>query len=234
MEERMIDQELDLQELLRMLLNRWYLIVLSVVIILSAVSFYAFGMLNDVYTANTSMIVLVQNDMQSDAINFQLGQRLVDTYTELATSDQVISRVLNELNLPYSESRVRSMMSVSGVRDTIVIKLSVTTSNPSEAAAIANTLTRVMQEVSAQYEGFDSIEILDVARVPSSPSGPNRPLYLAIGLVLGLMIGVFSVFAIEFFDRSIKTTKDIEQKLKLRVLGVIPDYDLPKEGDLRG
>ena len=44
-----------------------------------------------------------------------------------------------------------------------------------------------------------------------------------VSLVLGL------VFVIEFMDQTIKTTDDIENKLKLRVLATIPDYDMTEE-----
>jgi capsular polysaccharide biosynthesis protein len=82
-----------------------------------------------------------------------------------------------------------------------------------------------IQVLSSEYEGFDNIEILDTAKVPTAPSGPNRMLYLMIGLVLGGLLGVGLVLLSEFLDTSIKSSKDIEQKLKLRVLSVIPDYE---------
>jgi len=224
MHEEQQEQELDLLEIIRMLFMRWYLIVASVFVVTVVTFIYAYVILDDVYKAETSMVVLVQTEGQTDAANFQFGQRLVDTYTELAKSNRVVSQIKDELNLSYSENTIRDMMSVSGVRDTIVIKLSVESTNRIEAANIANTAVNVMRTVSQEFEGFDNIEVLDSASVPTSPSGPNRLLYLAIGIVLGGMIGVFGVFLIEFMDKSIKNTKDIESKLNLRVLGVIPDY----------
>ena len=42
------------------------------------------------------------------------------------------------------------------------------------------------------------------------------------GLLLGLVLGVLAAFVLEFLDDTLKTSDDVEQKLKLPVLGVIP------------
>lgn len=231
MNQEQYEQEIDLLELIRLLLTRWYIIAAAMMVIVSATFIYSFMVLDDTYTATTTMLVLVDREEAITPGDFVFGQRLVDTYSQLASSDEVLTRVSNQVSLGYTESMLRSMMTIQGVRDTIVIRLSIEAENPEHAALIANTTAEVMQVVSAQFQGFDNIEILDVARVPSGPSGPNRLLFMAIGVVLGGMVGVFAVFMIEFLDRTVKSTKDIENKLKLRIMGVIPDYDVSvKEG----
>jgi len=87
----------------------------------------------------------------------------------------------------------------------------------------------VMQEVSLNFDGFDNIEILDVATTPENPSGPNRLLYVVIGVLLGGIVGVGIVFMIELFDKTLKSPLDIERKLGLRLLAIIPDYTMEEE-----
>ena len=74
----------------------------------------------------------------------------------------------------------------------------------------------------------NNISVIDRAEVPSWRFKPNLALNLAIGLLLGGMLGVLVAFLLEFLDDTIKTPDDIEQKLKLPVLGVIPKLG-PKE-----
>ncbi len=45
---------------------------------------------------------------------------------------------------------------------------------------------------------------------------------LLLGILAGLMLGVLLAFALEFLDDSLKTPEDVEQKLRLAVLGIIP------------
>ena len=186
-------------------------------------------MLDDDYTAQTSMIILVDNDVQSDEQNFNFSQKLTKTYTELAKSDLVVQEVIESLSLDYTNEQLRKMMTISGVQDTPVIKLSVETKDPQLAKNIANKTVEVMQVVSLQFEGFDNIEVLDVAQTPQIPSGPNRILYVAIGIILGGIFGVGMIFVMELVDHSIKTPDDIERKLGLRTLAIIPDYQMESE-----
>jgi capsular polysaccharide biosynthesis protein len=53
--------------------------------------------------------------------------------------------------------------------------------------------------------------------------------YTIMGVLLGGMIGVGFVILIEVLDKNIKYGKDVERILGIRLLGLIPDYDM-KEG----
>jgi len=66
------------------------------------------------------------------------------------------------------------------------------------------------------------IRIIDKALAPDVPIKPNQKLNLAIGGVLGVMLGVMLVFFMEYLDNTIKTADDIERHLGLPVLGLIP------------
>lgn len=68
----------------------------------------------------------------------------------------------------------------------------------------------------------NNISIIDRAEVPRGRFKPNLFLNLAIGLLLGGVLGVLLAFLLEFLDDTLKTPEDIENKLKLPVLGVIP------------
>lgn len=70
--------------------------------------------------------------------------------------------------------------------------------------------------------GTNNISIVDRAIVPTSRFKPNLPLNLAIGLALGLMLGVLAAFVLEFMDDTLKGPEDVEQQLRLAVMGIIP------------
>ncbi len=70
--------------------------------------------------------------------------------------------------------------------------------------------------------GSNNISIVDRAVVPGGRYKPNLPLNLALGLMLGLMLGVLLAFVLEFLDDTLKGPEDVEQQLRLAVLGIIP------------
>ena len=67
-----------------------------------------------------------------------------------------------------------------------------------------------------------NVSIIDRAEVPKGRFKPSLTLNLALGLLLGAMLGVLAAFLLEFLDDTLKSPDDIEQQLKLPVLGVIP------------
>ena len=51
---------------------------------------------------------------------------------------------------------------------------------------------------------------------------PSLSRNLAFGVLAGLLLGILLAFVVEFLDDTLKTPDDVEQKLKLPVLGIIP------------
>jgi polysaccharide biosynthesis transport protein len=66
------------------------------------------------------------------------------------------------------------------------------------------------------------VEIIDEARPSLRPVRPNKPLNIALGIIIGLVVGVGLAFFIEYLDTSVKTIDDVERSLQTAVLGVIP------------
>lgn len=68
----------------------------------------------------------------------------------------------------------------------------------------------------------NNISIVDRAQVPSSPFKPNLAVNLALALVLGLGLGGLTAFVLEALDESLSSPDDVEAKLGVPMLGVIP------------
>ncbi|MBP6079375.1 MAG: polysaccharide biosynthesis tyrosine autokinase [Xanthomonadales bacterium] len=68
----------------------------------------------------------------------------------------------------------------------------------------------------------NNISIVDRAQVPGGAYKPNMRRNLLIGLLIGLFLGVLLALLLEYLDDTVKTPEDIEKKLRLVHLGVIP------------
>jgi polysaccharide chain length determinant protein (PEP-CTERM system associated) len=68
----------------------------------------------------------------------------------------------------------------------------------------------------------EQFNVLDPARLPERPFSPNRPVILAGGLALGLLIGFAFAGWFEYRDRSLRCHADVRAALDLPVLGEIP------------
>ena len=84
-------------------------------------------------------------------------------------------------------------------------------------------LLRVLQEtVDVEIPKSSIVEIIDTAEPSYRPERPNVKLNLALGILVGLVVGVGLAFFIEYLDTSVKTIDDVERALQAPVLGVIP------------
>lgn len=68
----------------------------------------------------------------------------------------------------------------------------------------------------------NNISLVDRAEVPNDPSSPNLPLNMAMALMAGLALAGGFVFVREHFDDVIRSPEDVERKLGMPLLGLIP------------
>jgi len=69
-----------------------------------------------------------------------------------------------------------------------------------------------------------NVLIIDDARIPYSPSKPNRMMILIVGLLIGVGLAFAYVFLKNYFDNTVKSPEDLEKR-NINVLGWIPKVD---------
>ena len=100
-----------------------------------------------------------------------------------------------------------------------------------------NILQRELDTTRTLYEGLlqrdkevgvtggvtaNNISIVDLATPPREPSKPNMLVNMALAALLGLGLGVLAALIMEALDETLATPDDVEKKLGVPVLGVVP------------
>ncbi|MGV8930454.1 MAG: GumC family protein [Brevundimonas sp.] len=100
-----------------------------------------------------------------------------------------------------------------------------------------NILQRELDTTRTLYEGLlqrykevsvtaditsNNIAIIDLATPPGRPSKPDMFMNLVLAAFFGLGLGLVAALILEMLDQSLTTPDDIEEKLGLSILGVIP------------
>ena len=67
-----------------------------------------------------------------------------------------------------------------------------------------------------------NIVVVDDAKTPGGPSGPNLPRNILVAILLGLAAAGLVVFILEQLDDAIRSPEDIEQRLHVPLLGAVP------------
>lgn len=83
----------------------------------------------------------------------------------------------------------------------------------------------------ARMMRVNNVRVVEVAPVPRAPVRPRVPLYVGIGLFAGLLLGAIVSWVREQLDASLKTPDDVENKLGVTFLGLLPE--IRNEDELR-
>jgi succinoglycan biosynthesis transport protein ExoP len=70
-----------------------------------------------------------------------------------------------------------------------------------------------------------NITIVDPARSQSSPISPNEGKNLAVGLMLGIFLGLATAYAADNLDRTVTSPLEMEEITGKPVIGVIPTFE---------
>ena len=160
----------------------------------------------------------------------QANLQLAKTYATIAQSRTVEQNVIKDLDLSLTVEGLNSLISINPVKTTEILEIQVTNTNPELATLIANSMAQEFSKAVIEIKKVDSVSIVDKAVTPDKPVKPNKTLNVLIAFVVGLMASVGLVFLLEYIDNTVKTSSDVEKLLGIPVLGVIPNYDIGKQG----
>lgn len=216
-------EEINLKELGNYFLSHIVIILSVITVILIVGCIYSVVIKKPLYHGTTSIVLVNQNNGNTITnSDIQVNRNLVETYTQIIKSRKILSTVISQLGLTYSESALAGNVSVSAITDTDIIKISVSDVNNQLAADIANEIARVfMEDIKTRYN-LQNVSVLDEAVAESSPYNVNIAKEIVLYILIGVVLGCAIVFVMFYFDTSIKSSTEIEEKFGLAVLGNVP------------
>mgnify|MGYP002566520096 FL=1 len=226
-----MEETVDLREYFGIVKKRFWIVALITIIAVVVSGVISFFMLNPVYEAKSTLIVNTEKNEETQMITgdqFNVTQKLAVTYGEIIKSRAVLEDVIKNLKLDNEYEELANNVTVSPVKDTQIISISVQDTNKEKARDIANEIPKVFKKEAKRITKANDIQVIDKAILPQNPIKPNKMMNMAIAAVLGAMIGLFVVFLIEYLDNKLKTPQDIEKHLGLSVLGVVPNEKLER------
>lgn len=216
-------EEINLKELGNYFLSHIVIILSVITVILIVGCIYSVVIKKPLYHGTTSIVLVNQSNGNTITnSDIQVNRNLVETYTQIIKSRKILSTVISQLGLTYSESVLAGNVSVSAITDTDIIRVSVSDENNQLAADIANEIARVfMEDIKTRYN-LQNVSVLDEAVAESSPYNVNIAKEIVLYILIGVVLGCAIVFVMFYFDTSIKSSTEIEEKFGLAVLGNVP------------
>ena len=214
--------EIDLVELFKLLVDN-LLMIIGLGVLGFALAFgYTKLLVEPTYSSvSTVYIQPTVKDNQVVGTDITTNQKLTTTYTEIAKSNTVLSQVLPYFSNDLTKKQISSALSVKSIGDTQIISFTAVTTNSDLSARLVNKVVEVFVQEVKEIMAIDNLTIIDRAIVNEDKVGPNTTLNSAIGLILGLMIGVGIAFLKMMLNRTIQNRAEAEKLLGLPVLGEI-------------
>lgn len=210
---------MTIRDFLRILRQRWTWLLGTLLIVLIAAAVSTL-MQPNTYEATARFYLAGSN-----------GQGTPVQRDDLATYAQVVSAPAVQ-KVIRSEAKLGPTVAVNvsaELSDTAnIMSVTARSSDPQQAAAIANATGPALAAVAPQFSqllsGAGSVTSTAVqpATVPSSPTSPDVEKALVLAFVVGLLLGIAMALLRHFMDNRVRTVEDLEALVQRPVLSIVP------------
>lgn len=222
-----MEETVSLDEIFQLLKKKWTLIVSMLILGTIISTVVTLFVMTPKYSATTQLIVQTKDsdsNINTDKINSNL--LLINTYKDLVKSTPVTEKtkdiLVKEGMTNITEDFLAGAISVEQNQNSQLFSIKVVTTDPVESATIANTVSEVFQKEAVKMTDTDKILIASKATPNNQPVSPNKKVNIAIGAVLGLIVGVMLALLGELFNRNVRSEEFLIDKLGMPVLGTLP------------
>jgi len=224
------------REFLKLLRDRWITVAITAVTVFAGAATFTL-LQTPVYQAATRLYVSsMAGASVSDLYNGnRLSQERVLSYTQLIMGESLAQRAIARLDLKVSPAELKAKVTAKSKRDTVLIDVTVLDESPVLARDIANALSDefvlMAKELETPNPGAQPdarVVVEQRASVPTTPVVPKPIRNLAVGIILGGMLGLGLAVVRDLLDNTIKTQETLEEVAGTGAVGFIPfDKELP-------
>ena len=220
---------IDLLHIAKTLWHRAWMIVLAGFIAAGIGFGYSSFVIQPTYSSsillyvNNSSFSLGNTSFSISASEINAAQSLVKTYTEILDNRTTLERVIDKAGVSYTYQELSKMISAEPSNDTEIMKVTVVSTDPYEAAKIANCIAEILPVRISEIIDGASMEVVDSAIPHTSKIAPSRTGYTIIGLVLGVLVSVIALVISAMMDDTVHDEEYILQSYEYPILAKIPD-----------
>ena len=217
-------EEINLKELFDYFKNKLSWMIITVILVVGIGNVITTITRVPMYRSSTT-IVLVSASKDYNSTEVQLNKSLVGTYSEIIKSRTVLNEVISNLGLSYSALELSDNINVTAVENTEIIRISVSDADNKQAAKIANEIASVFMTEIQKFYKLNNVSVIDKADSNNKSFNVNYVKDNLIYVLVALVLSGGVIFVMYYFDTTIKTSEEIENKLGLTVLGVVPKVE---------
>lgn len=202
------------------IIRRWWWTLLVAVWVGALAGYLVGSRIQPTYEAQVKLLV---GPINTDIDTLRAAGQLVQTYSELVTSQPIVESTIRELDLPMSPAQLRATIGSTADDVTRLLTITVEHGDAQQAADIAATLADELIQLAAggtsRPEG--ELQIVEFPEVPTSPVAPNLSLLAALAAGASLVGAFVLVVLIEYLSDSLRSEADLESLSGVPMLGEV-------------
>lgn len=223
--------EVSLKEIFYELKQNWVIMAAASLILAAVVFFYTSVFVTPKYQSTSELYVLSKSTSITAISDIQIGTYLTRDYVEVVSDRPVLDKVIENLELDITYKQLGEMVSVTNPQNTRIIEITVTDSEPKRAKKIADEMADVASAFIAEKMDQSSPSILHYSYSDGGVVSPNIGKSTILGAVVGFCLTMIIIMLRYLLSDTIMNEDDVERKLGLSVLGMLPmENDIKKEG----
>ena len=226
-------EEINLRDLLSYFKKHLILFIVVVLFVVSAGTIYSVFILKPEYKSQATVILSSDKSKNTVQSEINANKNLIDTYTEVVKSHRVLDRVKSEMQIEDTYEQLVKKVTVASLKDTEIISISVVDLNKNHSYSLANKIADTFTDEIGQIYNDKSVNVLDRAVEPQKPYNVDIIKQEAIYAAAGIVLATAVIFLMFYFDRTIKTTEQIEQLFKLPIYGKVRKLETEKQKQQR-
>lgn len=216
------EMEIDLKDLFFVLLNQWYLFILSGLLCAVIGLVISMFFIPEKFESKTSIYIYNHQTENMTYTDLQTGSTLTKDYEVLVKGRTVLESAVEKLGLELTYEEINEMVSVNVPDSTRIVEISVKTTDPYLSRDIADAVREVSSKSIGEVMGVDAVNVVETANLPEKKCSPNIKKYTLAGGALGLALSVSIAVIMYLLNDTIRTQDDVEKYLGLSTLGIIP------------
>lgn len=244
----------NVMKLLVALLRKWKVIVLFAVIGALIGYFYTANFTQLTYTSTVEFLAYavdtgdeLQDSGSTTATNnanqtrisntskMNYAMKMLSTYIEIMGTNEfnnMVAQDLNDrINSSYTGSTVKNALTIEGIEDTAMFKITVTTTSADLSYEIAHQLeTSIPKMMKTTNNGLVNASVEDKPVKASAAGSLGYAKKCSIAAVIGVVVAAAFIILRNLLDVRIRTSEELIEKYNIPVLGSIPSFEIRNGG----
>ena len=146
------NENIEFKRMLDILNNKKRIIALILILFIALGYLYSYYYVVPEYKSTSTLLLIPNDDETVTSSDLTLNSGLISTYGNIAKNSKVLKQVINNLNLNIQEGQLLSKIEINIIKDTHIMEISVSDTDPQMATNITKELSNVfLNEIKQIY-----------------------------------------------------------------------------------